>query len=187
MKLQNSLSGNNKIKSIVIAGILTAFSLIIPLFPFRLPLPQPFSVTLAAHVPTLVAMFFSPWVAACTVIGSVVGFLISLGPIVAIRAASHIIFAVAGAYMLRKKVNTYLVFVICAVLHGLGEAVSVYIFGPMLGFSDSTSLTYLLETVFGITIFHHAVDCAITVVLMIALEKAKFVKDTGVLPRRRNV
>lgn len=185
MSLSNSLVNDNKIKSIVIAGILTAFSLIIPLFPFKLPLPQPFSVTLAAHVPTLVAMFFSPWVAVCTVIGSTIGFFISLGPIVAIRAASHIVFAVAGAYMLRKKMNAYLVFAICAVLHGAAEAASVYLFGPLCGFPDSTSLTYLFETVFCITVFHHVVDCIISVVLLIALEKAKFLKDTGILPRRR--
>ncbi len=172
------------IKHIVIAGILTAFSLIIPMLPFKLPLPQPFSVTFAAHVPTLLAMFFSPWVAACTVVGSTVGFLISVGPIVAIRAASHIIFALAGAFMLRKKVNPYLVFAVCALLHGLGEAASVYLFGPMCGFAESTSLSYLFGTVFGITIFHHAVDCVITVILIAALEKAKFMKNTGVLPRR---
>ncbi len=94
---------NDYIKHIVIAGVLTAFSLIIPLLPFKLPLPQPFSVTFAAHVPTLLAMFFSPWVAVCTVIGSTVGFLISVGPIVAIRAASHIIFALVGAFMLKKE------------------------------------------------------------------------------------
>ncbi len=181
--MASSLNKNENIKNIVIAGILTAFSLIIPLFPFKLPFPQPFSVTFAAHVPTILAMFFSPWVALCTVIGSTLGFFISLGPIVAIRAASHIIFALVGAYMLKKKVNTYLVFVICAILHGLGEAVVVYLFGPMLGFANSTSLTYLLETVFGITVFHHGVDCIISVVLLIALEKAKFLKNTGVIKK----
>ena len=171
------------VKHIVIAGILTAFSLIIPLFPFKLPFPQPFSVTFAAHVPTILAMFFSPLVALCTVIGSTIGFLVSLGPIVAIRATSHIFFALLGAYMLKKNINTYLVFVITAILHGLGEAVVVYLFGPMLGFANSISLTYLFETVFGITLFHHAVDCVISIVLLIALEKAKFLKNTGVLPK----
>ena len=175
---------NDYIKHIVIAGVLTAFSLIIPLLPFKLPLPQPFSVTFAAHVPTLLAMFFSPWVAVCTVIGSTVGFLISVGPIVAIRAASHIIFALVGGFMLKKKVNPYLVFVICAILHGLGEAASVYLFGPMLGFAQSTSLSYLFGTVFGITVFHHSVDCVFTVILAFALEKAKFLKSTGLFPKR---
>lgn len=171
------------VKNIAIAGILTAFSLILPLLPFKLPLPQPFSVTFAAHVPTLLAMFFSPWVAACTVVGSTVGFLISLGPIVAIRAASHIIFALAGAYMLRKKANPYLVLAVCAVLHGLGEAASVYLFGPMLGFAQSSSLSYLFGTVFGITVFHHTVDCVFTVILAFALEKAKLLKNTGMFPK----
>ena len=110
--------------------------------------------------------------------------MISLGPIVAIRSASHIIFALVGAFMLRKKTNPYLVFALCALLHGIGEAASVYLFGPLLGFAESTSLSYLFGTVFGITIFHHAVDCVITVVLLIALEKAKFMKNTGILPRR---
>lgn len=181
----NSLGKNAYVKNIVIAGILTAFALVIPMFPFKLPLPAPFSVTFAAHVPTLLAMFFSPWVAVCTVIGSALGFLFAMpDPIIAMRAASHIIFALVGAYMLKNKKNPYLVFVICAILHGLGEAAVVYLIGPLYGFAQSTSLSYLFGTVFGITVFHHAVDCVITVVLVIALEKAKFLKNTGILPRK---
>lgn len=172
-------------KQIVIAAMLTAFSIIIPMLPFKLPLPQPFSVTLASHVPTIVAMFISPWVAVCTVIGSTIGFLISVSPIVAIRAASHIVFAVTGALLLKKRCNPYVVLLVCAILHGLFEALMVIWFGPLFGFTqDMLTAQYIWGTVFGITIFHHCIDCLLSVILLVALEKAKFIKDTRLLPAK---
>ena len=57
------------------------------------------------------------------------------------------------------------------------------LFGPMLGFAQSTSLSYLFGTVFGITVFHHSVDCVFTVILAFALEKAKFLKSAGLFQK----
>lgn len=154
-------------KTLVFGALLTALSFIIPLTFPKLPLPQPFSVTFASHVPTLLAMLINPIMAVFTVLGSTVAFLVSLGPIVSIRAASHIIFALVGCLMLKKGINMYLTLGLMSIVHALGEVIAVYAFTP------SVEMTFLWGTVFGITIFHHIVDCVITVPVFKALKKAK--------------
>ena len=62
----------------------------------------PASFTLASHVPVFIAMFFSPLVAIAVVLGTTFGFFISTTPIIALRAFSHLIFALLGAYYLQK-------------------------------------------------------------------------------------
>lgn len=167
--------------------MLTALSILIAWVSYKLPLPQPFSVTIASHVPTIIAMFISPWVALLTVFGSTIGFLISLGPIVALRAASHALFTLCGAYWLKKRANPYLVLAVAAVLHGLGEMVMVLLFGPMLGFQfaalsadgfrfipgiSSDIADYLINTVFIITVLHHIADCVIAAPVLVGLRRA---------------
>ncbi len=153
----------------VLGALLTALSFIIPLTFPKLPLPQPFSVTLASHVPTILAMLINPIVAVFTVIGSTVAFFMSLGPIVSLRAASHIIFAMLGVVLLKKNFNLYLTLGICAIVHALAEVVAVYAFTP------DVKMTFLWGTVFGITIFHHAVDCVITVPIFKALKRSRLI------------
>ncbi len=153
----------------VLGALLTALSFIIPLTFPKLPLPQPFSVTIASHVPTILAMLINPIVAIFTVIGSTAAFLMSLGPIVSLRAASHIIFAMLGVFLLNKNFNLYLTLGICAIVHALSEVVAVYAFTP------NVDMGFLWGTVFGITVFHHVVDCVITVPIYKALKRAKLI------------
>ena len=56
---------NNRIKEMVYAGLLTALAIIIPsYFGFlRIFVPPAFSATIAAHVPMMMAMLISPFVA----------------------------------------------------------------------------------------------------------------------------
>lgn len=189
------------VRQTVIAAMLTALSLIIATLHIGIPLPQPFSVTFAAHVPTIIAMFISPWVAVCTVIGSTIGFL-SIGPIVALRAASHILFVVCGVYMLKKRWNSYLVLVLTALLHGLGEALVSLVFSPMLGINIAAmkvdfafipfiantfgpAVDYLVNTVFIMTILHHLFDSVISVVVLMPLERAGYVPHTGLFRNKK--
>ncbi len=178
------MSNNNKkisTSTLVMGALLTALSFIIPMFFPKLPLPQPFSVTFASHVPTLLAMLINPILAIFTVIGSTASFFVSLGPIVALRAASHIIFTVVGCLLLKKNLNMYLVLGICAILHGLGEVLVVNFLYPVQDLTASASqsgmsvIGYLWGIVFGITIFHHIIDCIITVPIFKALKKARLV------------
>ena len=69
--------------------------------PSKVVIP-PASYTLASHVPIFLAMFLSRKMAACVVIGSTLGFFVAGFPIVIVmRAASHIIFALMGAYYIK--------------------------------------------------------------------------------------
>ena len=67
---------NNKIRQMVYAGLLTALAIIIPIqFGFLKIIIPPFTATLAAHVPMMLAMLISPAVAIVVGIGSTIGFV----------------------------------------------------------------------------------------------------------------
>ena len=169
---------NKKLREIVIAGILTAFSILIAATFPKLPLPQPFTLTLGSHVPTMIAMFISPLVTVFTVIGSIIGFWIATGnPIVMLRAASHIIFAVVGMYMLKKNANIFLVIIVTLILHATAELALVYFLTGILtpdalAKSTITSLSYIA---FVGTAVHHVLDSIVTSPILFALEKAKLI------------
>lgn len=156
-----------KIKSITIAGLLTALAIVVPLFMPKLPVPQPFSVTPASHLAVILAMFVNPFTVVCTVIGSTIAFFAVLGPVVALRAFSHMLFALVGCYLLKKRYNLILVVLITAILHALGEVVVVFVFS-MFGMAEST-LSFIWGVTGGITILHHCFDFAITMIVYKAL------------------
>ncbi len=163
-------------KNMVITALLIAFGIIIPTaFGFlRVVLPPAFTATLTAHVPIFIAMFISPMSAIFTAIGTAIGFLVAgLDMVVVVRAASHIVFAVVGAYMLKKKSGIILTGVVTAILHALFEAIVVYLF-LALGWTTSSDAFFKVAfytTGIG-TLVHHAVDYIIAVVLAKALSKA---------------
>lgn len=164
---------SNKIKNLVSGALLTALSLLITFLPFKIVI-GPFSMTPASHVPTMISMFINPWVALFTVIGSCIGFL-TLNPVVVLRAATHIVFALAGMYMINKKnVNIFAVIVITSILHALAEGLVVYLFTPL--FLPDTAVTpALVGIAVGGTLIHHYVDTVITVPVLYALTKAKLI------------
>ncbi|MCX7714439.1 MAG: ECF transporter S component [Clostridia bacterium] len=175
----------NKTKNTISAALLTALSMLIAFSPVKLPVPPPFSVTLASHVPTMLAVFINPWVALFSVVGSCLGFwLLTSNIIIVIRAASHILFALAGAYMLKKgKVNIFAVIVATSLIHAAAEGLIVYILTPLV-FPDKGAAALALGYTAAIgTLFHHYVDCAITAPILYALSRAKLI-STGVFERR---
>lgn len=90
-------------KSISIAAILIAIGIIIPMvMPVKIVIP-PASYTLASHVPVMIAMFISPAVAVAVAIGTALGFLLSTTDIIAMRALSHVIFALIGALYIKRN------------------------------------------------------------------------------------
>ena len=168
----------NKTRELALASILTALSVLITYSPLKLILPF-FTLTLGAHVPTMLAMFAGPWVTVMTVIGSCVGFFLTIPApnsiIVVARAATHLIFALAGISMLKKNYNILLIIVVTAILHSLAEGIVVYILTPIILDNATAALTAGGIAVLG-TILHHAIDSAITAPILIALTKAKIVK-----------
>lgn len=145
-----------KIKELVLGALLTALALLIPLafggfLGITLP---PFSATVASHVPVMLAMTVSPLVAFIVGAGSAFGFLIKMGPIVGARALMHVVFAVAGAIMIKNGFSLKKTLILTLPIHAFSEALIVIPFGFSL---------YNAGVVIGIgTALHHGIDAAIT-------------------------
>ncbi len=167
-----------KTKDLVLTALLIAIGIIIPVyFGFlRVILPPAFTATIMAHVPIFIAMFISPWSALFTAIGTTLGFWFTTSPVVTMRAASHIVFALVGAFMVKKRCNLISIGVITAILHAVFEALVVYLFLAMglTNPNEGESLLYTAFYVTGIgTIIHDIIDYIIACILGFALVKSK--------------
>ncbi|WP_422447551.1 ECF transporter S component [Thermoanaerobacterium sp. DL9XJH110] len=164
-----------KTKSMVTGALLTALSLVIPIAfggYLRIYIP-PFSATLASHVPSMLAMLINPLVAVTVGVGSTIGFLIILGPVVAARAFIHTVFGLAGAILIKKGLSFEKAIILTAPIHALGEAVMVMLFGFDL---------YTALVVVGVgTFIHHFADGLISVFAArtVLSGAIKFVKSSG--------
>lgn len=168
---------NKKTREMVLAAILTALSILITYSPVKLVLPF-FTLTVGSHTPTMLAMLVSPWVAVMTVIGSCIGFFMTIPApnsiIVVARAATHLIFALAGCKMIKNgKLNIYLIILITGVLHALAEGIIVFALTPLIvpGQLATSAAVIALSGTF----VHHLLDCAITTPIAIALGRAKVI------------
>ena len=170
-------------RDMAITALLIAFGIIIPTMfsGLRVYLP-PFSATLTAHVPVFVAMFISPMSAIFTSLGTTVGFIFAgLDPAVTARAFSHIIFAIVGAFMIKKNNSIILVGAVTMILHALFEALVSLLFLSTGWSTSNGNMFYIAFYVTGIgTLVHHIIDYIIAVVLVSALSKTKAIKS---LPR----
>jgi niacin transporter len=142
----------------VLGALLAAVALLIPLA-FRgwlqVVIP-PFSATLAAHVPVMLAMFVGPGVAALTGLGSTLGFLATLGVAVAARAFVHVWWGVLGAVLYRRGMSPVVVLLLMLPLHAAGEGAIIL----PLGMTTAMALV-----VAGGTALHHVADSLITLML----------------------
>jgi niacin transporter len=93
----------NRLLTLVTAALLCAIGIVIPMFCPKIVI-GPASFTLASHVPIFIAMFISPPVAVAVALGTTLGFFIAGFPIVIVlRALSHIVFVMIGAFLLKKQ------------------------------------------------------------------------------------
>lgn len=157
-----------KTKDLVVAGILTAFSIIIPLWfggVLGINIP-PFSATVASHVPVMLAMAINPLVAVVVGFGSALGFLLKGLPIViAARAAMHPLFALVGALLIKRGLSFTGALAITWPIHAVLEALVVLLFGFDI---------YTAFVVVGIgTALHHVIDSAISVAVYRSLISAR--------------
>ena len=147
---------------IALAGILTSLALAIPLaFRGVLQIVIPgvgYSATLGSHVPEMLSVVAGPWVAAVVGVGSTVGFMVTLGPVVAARASSHILFGVAAAIAVKKGMSyPKALFLVALPIHAVFEALVVMPFGvPLAG---------ALVNLAGASV-HHVMDAAISIVVI---------------------
>ena len=152
-----------KTKEIVTGALLTALSLLIPIAfggYLKVYIP-PFSATLASHVPSMIAMLVSPTAAVMVGLGSALGFLLIMGPVIAAWAFIHVFFGLAGALLIKKGLSFQKALILVAPIHAIGEALIVLPFG------------FDLQTAFVVvgigTLLHHFIDSAISVVMVKAL------------------
>ena len=87
----------NSVRKLTISALLIGMGVIIPMVMPKIMIP-PASFTLASHVPLFIAMFFTPGVA----LGTTFGFFLTTPVIIALRALSHLVFALIGAWYLQK-------------------------------------------------------------------------------------
>lgn len=88
---------------LVLAGVLCAVGIIIPMFsPIKITL-DPMSFTLASHVAIFLALFISPAVGIAVSLGTTLGFFLGGFPLpVVLRALTHVIWAGIGAVYLQR-------------------------------------------------------------------------------------
>ncbi len=167
-------------KDMVVSALLIAIGLLIPMIftglPFRIVV-GPYSATLMAHVPVTIAMFISPLTAIVTAIGTTIGFFFTAPFIVAVRAASHIIYAVMGAALIKKGMKLLPVCILTGIAHAVLEGIVVMIFyiggisAPTAGYSIAA---LVIITIVG-TFAHHVVDFIIAYFVGKGLVSAKMI------------
>ncbi|MEL7646574.1 MAG: hypothetical protein AAGU76_00695 [Sedimentibacter sp.] len=161
---------NNSLNSMVISALLCAIGIIIPIIsPLKITM-EPASFTLASHVAIFIAMFISPSTAVFVAVGSAAGFLLAGFPIVVVmRAASHIVFALAGSLILKKRpemlrtVKSSVLYSFgIALIHGVSEVLVVipFYFGNNMssGYYAKGFVTSVILLVGVGTVFHSMID-----------------------------
>ncbi len=175
---------NAKLLSLVIAGLLCAIAILIPVIsPFKIII-EPASFTLGSHIPIFIAMFVSPMVAGFVALGSALGFFLSGLPLaITLRALSHIVFAVVGALLLKKyphildKFSSLALFAVgISILHGLCEVliISPMYFGNAMqeGFYQNGFIRSIIVLVGGGSIVHSLIDFTLALIIWKPFKKA---------------
>lgn len=156
----------NSVRQLTIAALLIAMGVIIPMVMPKIVI-GPASFTLASHVPLFIAMFFSVPVTIAVAIGTTFGFLLNGLPfIITLRALSHIVFSLIGAYYLQKHPDIVLspkkfqlFSFLIAVVHSAVELVVVvgFLFGGQLQVEGN--IYYFLFVLMGVGgIVHSMID-----------------------------
>ncbi len=179
----------NSVKRLTISALLIAMGIIISMVMPRITI-GPASFTLASHVPVFIAMFISPVVAIAVSLGTGFGFFLSATPIIALRALSHLIFAVIGAVILQKhpeilinkegkftllngKLQLFNVGI--GVIHSAAELVVVSVFytmGNLPGTYYTAGFMYSIFLLMGVGgLIHSLVDFSIAYFLASTLSK----------------
>lgn len=169
---------SQKLYRLVVAALLCAVGILIPMFsPIKITI-DPASFTLASHVAIFLAMFVSPGVAVAVSIGTTLGFFLAGFPItVVMRAASHLVFATVGAFYLQKHPETalhptkpvnLLFSLLIGALHGLCEVLIIlpFYFGGSMAAYQAKGFFVSVVLLVGVgSIVHSMVDFAIASVV----------------------
>ena len=167
-------------RDLVIASLLTALGILIPMImPIKIIL-GPASYTLGSHIPIVMAMFRSPKIAAIVAVGTTLGFVAAGFPItIVLRALSHIVFATVGALYLKKLSNTLvnvksrtLFSFFVNLIHAIAEVIVVYLLTAAGVSATSDNFIFTLIILVGLgTLIHGMVDFEISYQFTKTLEK----------------
>ncbi|HEY8423338.1 MAG TPA: hypothetical protein VIL23_01080 [Clostridia bacterium] len=174
-------------KKIAVAAVLIALSFVMPYFMPTITLPFT-TFTLFSHVPVIIAMFVSPFTAAMGCVGTALAFFLKTNPLVALRAASHIFFALPGSIAIKKGfINKgfaiFLGGLVLGIIHGAAEIATVAVY---LGVQGKTfTLYYIMIEVGLITLAHHCIDYIFAFIVYQSCAKARLLENKFLL-RLRN-
>ena len=123
-----------KTQKLARSAMLIALGIVIPMVMPKVSIP-PASYTIASHVPVFMSMFISPGVAIAVSLGTAFGFFLTLPVVVALRALSHLLFAVIGAYyiqrvpdLLNQRKKLILFNIGIGLVHAVSESIVVALF-----------------------------------------------------------
>lgn len=116
------------------SAMLIALGIVIPMVMPKFSIP-PASYTIASHVPVFMSMFISPGVAVAVSLGTALGFFLTLPVVIALRALSHLVFAVIGALyiqrvpdLINRRKMLFAFNVGIALIHAVSESIVVALF-----------------------------------------------------------
>lgn len=167
------MNQKNKVQTMAISALLCALGIVIPMIAPKIVI-GPASFTLASHVPVFIATFISPVVSLVVALVTGLGFLIAGFPLVIVlRALSHVIFALIGAFILKKNndillspAKGILYGATISLIHGLTEVLVVtwFYFGGQTAtmYENGYFMSVIVLVGFG-TLIHSLVDLGIAI------------------------
>ncbi len=179
-------SSSHKLYHMVIAALLCAVGIIIPMFmPIKVVL-DPMSFTLASHVALFIAMFISTPVAVAVSLGTTLGFFLGGFPLaVVLRALSQVVFVTIGALylqnrpqmmnfsipMIHRMPRLFTMAIWLSIIHALGEVLVVmpFYFGRGM---ETSELIRIIALLVGVgTFVHSLVDFTISLMIWKPLQQ----------------
>ena len=177
------MNSNSKLYTLTISAVLCAVGILIPLFSPVKILIEPASFTLASHVAIFIAMYISPPVALFVAAGTTSGFFLAGFPIVIVfRAATHMVFAGIGSYVLKSRpeilnsiYKASIFSFLIALVHSICEILVVIPF--YFGGVQQNSFFFSVLLLVGVgTVVHSMVDFQIAYLVWKPVKKAIAVK-----------
>lgn len=175
--------------NLVMAALLCAIGIVIPMFsPVKIVIP-PASFTLGSHVAIMIAMFISPAVAVAVSLGTTLGFFLGGFPIIIVlRALTHVVFALLFAIVLKKMpailkspVQSTIYSLVIGLIHAVCEVVIVTVFymgdNVSEAYYESGYFTAVILLVGVGTVVHSMVDFGISLAVWKPLKLSRVVKS----------
>ena len=180
------MNRSNHVFRLAASALLVAIGILIPVIsPVKIPIGPAGSMTLASHVAIFLAMYLSPLTAGAVAIGCTIGFLLTTPIPIVLRALTHTVWAVLGAWWLKKHpdilyrpVKSAIFCVVVAIVHAALETVIVMVlfFGTDL-IADKGGLWLTVFLPIGVvTLLHSSVDYVISLLVWRPIRNLKSVR-----------